>query len=146
MFRGRYEHVIDSKGRVSFPVKFREVLNEKYDDRLIITNFINCLVAYPLAEWQLLEEKLSSMSMVRRDVKSFQRFFISGVAECNIDKQGRILIPPTLREYANLEKEVVFAGMIKQVEIWSKERWELEIATTKEKLGDISDALAELGL
>lgn len=146
MFRGRYGHTIDSKGRVSLPVKFRDVLNEIYDDRLIITNFDSCLVAYPFDEWRLLEEKMSSLSMVRRDVKSFQRFFISGAAECAIDKQGRILIPPTLREYAKLEKNIVFAGMIKQIEIWSKERWEQEIAKTRENLDDINDTLAELGL
>ncbi|MFA4909926.1 MAG: division/cell wall cluster transcriptional repressor MraZ [Desulfobacteria bacterium] len=146
MFRGRYEHTIDSKGRVSLPVKFREVLNERYDDRLVITNFDGCLVAYPFDEWRLLEEKVSSMSIVKKDVKSFQRFFISGATECTIDKQGRILLPPTLREYAKLEKDIVFAGMTKKIEIWSKEKWEQEIAKAKENFDEISDALGELGL
>ena len=146
MFRGRYEHTIDSKGRVSLPVKFREVLNERYDDRLVITNFDGCLVAYPVDEWRLLEDKVSSMSIVKKDVKSFQRFFISGATECTIDKQGRILLPPTLRAYAKLEKDIVFAGMTKKIEIWSKEKWEQEIAKAKENFDEISDALGELGL
>ncbi|MFH2013079.1 MAG: division/cell wall cluster transcriptional repressor MraZ [Pseudomonadota bacterium] len=146
MFRGRYEHTIDSKGRVSFPVKFREILAERYDERLVITNFDGCLVAYPFDEWRLLEEKVSSLSIVKKDVKSFQRFFISGATECTIDKQGRILIPPTLREYAKLEKDIVFAGMTKKIEIWSKEKWGQEIAKAKENFDDISDALGELGL
>ncbi len=146
MFRGRYEHTIDSKGRVSLPVKFREVLNERYDDRLVITNFDGCLVAYAFDEWRLLEEKVSSLSIVKKDVKSFQRFFISGATECTIDKQGRILLPPTLREYAKLGKDIVFAGMTKKIEIWSKERWEQEIAKAQENFDDISDTLGELGL
>ncbi len=124
MFRGRFEHIIDSKGRVSIPAKFRELIVEKYDDRLILTNFDRCLVAYPYEEWKVLEERVSSLSMVKKEVKSFQRFFISGATECPIDKLGRILIPPTLRDHAQLEKSVVFAGMLKKFEIWSKERWD----------------------
>ena len=148
MFRGRFEHTIDSKGRVSFPAKHRQALNERYDDRLVITNFDGCLVAYPFEEWVIIEEKISSLSMVKREVKAFQRFFISGATECVIDKQGRVLIPPTLREYAQLEKDVVFAGMIKLVEIWSKDKWEAEFEGTKETLGDtqVRDTLAEMGL
>jgi MraZ protein len=86
------------------------------------------------------------MSIVKKDVKSFQRFFISGATECTIDKQGRILLPPTLRAYAKLEKDIVFAGMTKKIEIWSKEKWEQEIAKAKENFDEISDALGELGL
>ncbi|MBP1719155.1 MAG: Protein mraZ, partial [Deltaproteobacteria bacterium] len=81
MFRGRFEYTIDSKGRVSIPVKFRELLADKYDDRLILTNFDRCLVAYPYEEWRILEEKVSSLSMVKKETKAFQRFFISGAAE-----------------------------------------------------------------
>ncbi len=93
MFRGRFEHTIDSKGRVSIPAKFRELLGEKYDDRLIITTGLDpCLVAYPFEEWLKMEEKVSSMSMVKKEVKAFQRVFISRAAECLIDKLGRVLI------------------------------------------------------
>ena len=146
MFRGRYEHTIDSKGRVSLPAKFREVLKEKYDDQLIVTNLDGCLVAYPDEEWQVIEEKVSSMSIVRREVKAFQRFFISGAAECPVDKQGRILIPAGLRKYAELEKDIVFAGMTNKIEVWSKKRWSQEIAQVEENFDDLSTPLAELGL
>ena len=146
MFRGRYEHTIDLKGRVSLPARFREVLKDKYDDQLIITNFDGCLVAYPDEEWRVIEEKVSSLSMVKKEVKSFQRFFISGATECSIDKQGRILIPPGLRKYAKLEKDIVFAGLTKKIEIWSKEMWEQEIVKVQESFDDLSNPLAELGL
>jgi len=146
MFRGRFEHAIDPKGRVSIPARFRELLAEKYDDRLILTNFDRCLVAYPYAEWTVLEEKVGSLSMVKKETKAFQRFFISGAMECPIDKLGRILVPPTLREYAQLEKNVVFAGMLKKFEIWGKDRWEEEISRSKENFEGISEALAELGI
>jgi len=146
MFRGRFEYTIDSKGRVSIPAKFRELLAEKYDDRLVLTNFDRCLVAYPYEEWRVLEEKVSSLSMVKKETKAFQRFFISGAVECPIDKLGRILIPPTLREYAQLERNVVFAGMLKKFEIWSQGRWEEEISRSQENFEGISESLAELGL
>ncbi|MDY7031621.1 MAG: division/cell wall cluster transcriptional repressor MraZ [Thermodesulfobacteriota bacterium] len=146
MFRGRYEHTIDLKGRVSLPARFREVLKDKYDDQLIITNFDDCLVAYPDEEWRVIEDKVSSLSMVKKEVKSFQRFFISGATECSIDKQGRILIPSGLRKYAKLEKDIVFAGLTKKIEIWSKEMWEQEIVKVQESFDDLSNPLAELGL
>jgi MraZ protein len=146
MFRGRFEHTIDPKGRVSIPAKFRELLGEKYDDRLIITNFDRCLVAYPYEEWRNVEEKFSSLSMVKKEVKAFQRVFISGATECPIDKLGRVLIPPTLRSYAQLEKDVVFAGMLKRFEIWSKERFVEEIRKAEENFEEMGETLAALGL
>ncbi|MGB9698627.1 MAG: division/cell wall cluster transcriptional repressor MraZ [Thermodesulfobacteriota bacterium] len=146
MFRGRFEHTIDAKGRVSIPAKFRELLAEKYDDRLIITNFDRCLVAYPFEEWRVLEERISSLSLVKKEVKAFQRFFISGAVECPIDKLGRVLIPPSLRDYAQLEKSVIFAGMLKRFEIWSKERWIEEIKRSEEDFESMAAALADLGL
>ena len=146
MFRGRFEHTIDSKGRISIPAKFRDLLAEKYDERVMITNFDRCLVAYPYEEWKTMEEKISSLSMVKKEAKAFQRFFVSAAAECPIDKLGRILIPPTLRSYAQLEKEVVFAGMIKKFEIWSKERFLEEIQKAQENFEGMAETLANLGL
>jgi MraZ protein len=146
MFRGRFEHTIDSKGRVSIPAKYRELLLEEHDERLIITNFDRCLVAYPYEEWRNVEEKVNSLSMVKKEAKAFQRFFVSGATECPIDKLGRILIPPTLRSYAQLEKDVVFAGMLKKFEIWSKERFLQEIKGAEENFEAMGDSLAALGL
>jgi MraZ protein len=146
MFRGRFEHIVDSKGRVSIPAKFRELLAEKYDDRVILTNFDRCLVAYPYEEWRVLEERVSSLSMVKKEVKAFQRFFISGATECPIDKLGRILVPPTLRDYAQLGRNVVFAGMLRKFEIWSKEHWLEEIKRSEVDFEGMGEALADLGI
>jgi MraZ protein len=147
MFRGRFEHTIDPKGRVSIPAKFRELLGEKYDDRLIITTGLDpCLVAFPYEEWVNVEEKVSSLSMVKKEVKAFQRVFISGATECPIDKLGRVLIPPTLRSHAQLEKDVVFAGMLKKFEIWSKERFFEVIRKAEENFEEMGETLAALGL
>ncbi len=146
MFRGRFEHTIDNKGRVSIPAKFRELLAEKGDDRLIITNFDRCLVAYPYGEWINVEEKIGSLSMVKKEVKAFQRFFVASATECPIDKLGRILVPPTLRDYAQLARDVVFAGQLRMFEIWSRERWAEEILRAEENFEGIRETLAGLGI
>jgi MraZ protein len=146
MFRGRYEHAIDSKGRISIPSKFREILTEKYDDRLVITNFDHCLVAFPYEEWSILEQKVNSLSLVKKEAKTFLRFFYSSAIDCMIDKQGRLLIPQTLRDYANLQRDVILVGEGKKIEIWAKERWEEVVKRAQEEFDQISDTLASLGL
>jgi MraZ protein len=146
VFRGRYEHTIDAKGRLSVPARFRELLAERYDDRLVITNFDRCLVAYPHTEWQLIEEKLASLPMASPEVTAFTRFFISGATECEIDKLGRILIPQVLRDYARLEKDVVIAGQLKKFEVWSKPLWEEEMNSSRAQLAQLRGAVAQLGL
>lgn len=146
MFRGRYQHQIDQKGRLSVPSKFREVLSSGYDDRLIITNFDACLWAYPVAEWQALEQKVAALPQFLDEVKALQRVFISAACECPVDKQGRILIPPSLREYGGLDKDVVIVGMTKRFEIWARERWDVVFEGAQETLGGLGSKLADLGL
>jgi MraZ protein len=146
MFRGRSIHTLDAKGRIRIPTRFRDTLKTRYEDRLVITNLDRCLVAYPLQEWEKIEEKLGSLSMIRQHVKAFQRFFISGATECNFDKQGRVLIPQTLREHASLQREVILAGMLKSFEIWSKDSWDEEIRRAHDNFAQITDTLAELGI
>ena len=146
MFRGRSIHTLDAKGRIRIPVRFRDILKTRYEDRLVITNLDRCLVAYPLQEWETIEEKLGSLSLVRQDVKAFQRFFISGATECSFDKQGRVLIPQTLREHAALEREVVLAGMLRSFEVWSKDFWTEEIKRAQDNFTQITSTLAELGI
>jgi MraZ protein len=144
MFRGRFEHSIDGKGRVSIPAKFREILKRDYaSDQLIITIFDSCLVAYPLAEWQLFEEKMKEFSQLKKEAKSFLRYFYSGAMECAIDDHGRILIPPQFREHADLNKEIVFVGVMNRFEIWNKAGWEEEIKNYKETFDEISESIAE---
>lgn len=146
MFRGRSVHTLDAKGRIRIPSRFREILKTRYEDRFVITNLDRCLIAYPLREWQIIEEKLGELSLVRQDVKAFQRFFISGATECNFDKQGRILIPQTLRQQASLKREVVLAGMLKSFEIWSKPLWDKEIKSAQDNFTEITTTLSELGI
>ena len=123
MFRGLFEISIDGKGRINVPSRFREYLTDNYDDRLVITNFKNCLFAYPFVEWAAMEEKFLQMSIFNKKQEAFLTVFMSGAAESALDKQGRILIPPSLRKYAAIGKDVVVTGRLKRFEIWSKERW-----------------------
>lgn len=127
MFRGRYEHTMTDKGRVSIPARFREVCREKYaDETLIITNFDKCLVAYPLREWNDIENKVSSLPQFKQEVISFLRYLMGGAVDCPLDGQGRVLIPQPLRSHARIDKEVIMIGMLTRIEIWAKEVWEQE--------------------
>lgn len=147
MFRGLHDHTIDPKGRVSLPVRFRELLSGQGDDRLIITTAIDpCLVAYPIAEWTAFEERLSKLPQFDPNVLKLKRIYVAAATECPIDKQGRVMIPPELREYAGISKDVIFAGMVKTVELWSKERWQENGRLSREEAADVGKALASLGL
>ena len=144
MFRGRFEHNIDGKGRVSIPAKFREILKREYgSEQLIITVGDNCLVAYPLAEWQVFEEKMKEFSQLKKKSKSFLRYFYSGAMDCAIDDHGRILLPSRFREKKRLDKEIMFLGMMNRFEIWNKGVWEAESETYEETFDDISESIAE---
>ena len=144
MFRGRFEHTIDAKGRISIPSRFREILGKKYDDRLVITNFDHCLVAFPYEEWSLLEQKVGTFSLMKKETSAFFRFFYSSAMDCEIDKQGRLLIPQTLRDYASLQKDVVLVGEGKRIEIFAKERWLEEARKAEENFDQIRDTLGNL--
>lgn len=146
MFRGRFYHGIDTKGRLSIPSKFREALALSYDERLIVTNFDQCLWAYPVAEWQELEKKVGALPQFMDEVKALQRVFISAATECPFDRQGRILLPPSLREYAAIDKNVIIVGMTKRIEIWAKERWDVVFESAQRKLESLGSKLADLGL
>ncbi|MGI9554146.1 MAG: division/cell wall cluster transcriptional repressor MraZ [Thermodesulfobacteriota bacterium] len=148
MFRGRYEHTVTNTGRVSIPSRFREVCRDKYgEETFVITNFDKCLIAYPLKEWNEIENKISELPQFRQDVMAFMRYLMGGAVDCPIDSQGRVLIPQSLRGHANINKEVVMIGMLKKIEIWAKETWdEQESISSYEQFKKSREILAEHGL
>lgn len=119
-FRGRFEFTVDPKGRVNIPSKFRDMLQKNGEDLVVITNLDGCLLVYPYSEWLRIEERVARAPSMNVNVASFVRFFLGSASEVGIDKQGRILIPQSLRDYAGFEKEVVITGVGKKFEIWSK--------------------------
>lgn len=145
MFKGRYLHTLDAKGRLSVPSRFREALAQHREEVLILTNFDNCLAGFPSDEWELLEEKFRTQSMLQKELRAFMRYFFSGAQECSVDRQGRILIPPTLREDAGLEKDVVLLGVANRIEIWSKVRWDAFYRESTENFESIAAKLSDLG-
>src|ERR1019366_7703633 len=103
MFRGRYEHTIDAKGRTSVPARYRDVLDAISERRIVLTSALDpCLAAYTMPEWTAFEERLAKMPQFDRAVQKLKRIYVSGAVECEIDDSGRILIPPVLREHAHL--------------------------------------------
>ena len=120
MFMGEYNHTIDAKGRLIIPSKFRELLGEEF---VLTKGLDGCLFVFPMNEWGAFELKLKSLPLTDKNARAFSRFFVAGAATCELDKQGRILVPSTLREFAGLDKDVVLAGNLSRIEIWSKEKW-----------------------
>ncbi len=147
MFRGRYEHTIDAKGRTSVPARYRDALSAAGEKRVVLTSALDtCLVAYAPQEWNAFEERLGRLSQFDPAVKKLRRIYVSGAIECEIDDVGRILVPPTLRDHARLTKDVVWAGAGKYAELWDKELWQREAETTDEQKMALAARIAELGL
>ncbi|HVJ88410.1 MAG TPA: division/cell wall cluster transcriptional repressor MraZ [Labilithrix sp.] len=147
MFRGRYEHTIDAKGRTSLPARYRDVLSSIGERRVILTSALDpCLVAYTTPEWNAFEERLAKLPQFDRSVQKLKRIYVSGAVECEVDDSGRILVPPTLREHAGLKKDVLWAGSGKYAELWDAAQWKKYFEVTEEDREQISARLAELGL
>lgn len=121
MLMGEYVHAMDEKGRVNIPSRLRDGLGEGF---VVTRGLDKCLFIYPMSEWTVLEKKLNSLNSTKAQSRAFLRLFFSGAAEVELDRQGRVLIPPLLREYASLHKEVIFIGVSNRAELWSREKWE----------------------
>ena len=141
MFMGEYNHTIDAKGRMIVPSKFREQLGNEF---VVTKGLDGCLFVYPNEEWHNIEEKFRTVPLTTKDARKFSRFFFAGAATCELDKQGRILIPPVLREFADLQKDVVSVGVLNRIEIWSKDNW-LE-SNSYDDMDEIAEHMADLGL
>lgn len=145
-FEGRSRHTLDEKGRLAIPARFREVLNQKGDSSLVVTNLNNCLVAFAMRDWQRrVKEKAVNLPLFDNAATTYLRYFVSGAVECPL-KQNRILIPPDLRNLAGLTKEVVLVGSLTRFEIWDRLRWEEEFERVKETFPEASQSLTDLGI
>ena len=141
MFMGEYNHTVDAKGRLIVPSKFREQLGDEF---VITKGLDNCLFVYDNSEWAALEEKLRALPLTNKSARQFSSFFVAGATPCELDKQGRILLPATLREFAGLDKEVVLTGMLNRIEIWSKDKWMEN--NSFDDMDDIAEQMTDLGL
>lgn len=140
MFMGEYNHTIDIKGRIIVPSKFRDSLG---DDFIVTQGLDGCLFVYPNEEWHNFVVQLKNLPG-NKEVRQMQRYFMAGAANCEVDKQGRILIPTKLRESAALEKDIVFVGVLSKIEIWSKERWESN--NDYSNMDQIAERMSDFGL
>ncbi|TJX13328.1 division/cell wall cluster transcriptional repressor MraZ [Tissierella creatinini] len=143
MFIGEHQHSLDDKGRLIIPSKFREDLGAEF---VMTKGLDSCLFVYPKNEWSIIEEKLKALPLTNRDARAFIRFFFSGASECTLDKQGRVLIPPSLREHSKLEKDAVVIGLSTRIEIWSKEEWTNYTEDDNLSYDAIAEKMAELGI
>lgn len=138
MFMGEYSHSLDAKGRLIMPAKFREQLGDEF---VVTKSPDKCLYVYTNEDWKNFEEKLAQLPITNKGTRQFVRFFLAGAATCEVDKQGRILLPAVLREYAQLDKEVILAGTSKRIEIWNKDRY---LEDQKEYENNIDDIAANM--
>jgi MraZ protein len=149
VFRGRFQHAIDGKGRTSLPSRFREVLAATGESRVVISTVIDqpCLVAYPLQEWIAFEQRLEAAPQLDPVVAMYQRVYLSDAVDCEVDKLGRLLIPAPLREYAGLQRDALWIGRVKCAELWDKQRFEQlrqEVLSDPERTQAIAKRIAEL--
>jgi MraZ protein len=146
MFRGCFEHTIDEKGRMSIPAKFREALETTFEPPLIVTRKKECLVSYPADEWRIFEAQVNKLPAFDPKFQNFRHFVYAPAQECPLDRTGRVLVPPILRTFAGLEREVVLAGLGKTFEIWSKERYDQMMNAMLDDYDEIAQAVGQFGL
>lgn len=143
MFIGEYQHILDTKGRIIIPSKFREDLGANF---VITKGLDSCLFVYPMEEWKIIQDKLKTLPFTNKDARAFIRFFFSGASEVSLDKQGRVLIPFNLREHSKLEKDAVIIGVATRIEIWSKKQWQDYNEDDNLSYDKIAEKMAELGI
>ncbi len=141
MFKGEYSHTIDAKGRLIMPSKFREQLGDEF---VVTKGLDGCLFVYDNSEWTAFEEKLRALPLTNQNARKFTRFFLAGASDCEVDRQGRILIPAVLREFAHLEKEVTLVGVGSRIEIWNRALWEEK--NVYDDMEDIAENMDGLGI
>jgi len=141
MFIGEFRHNLDNKGRVAIPAKFRQKLS---NGAVITRGLDGCLTLYPQKEWLVLAEKLSTLPIVKANSRAFNRFMLSGAMDVNVDKQGRVVIPEYLRQYADLKKQTVIVGLFDKLEVWSEDQWIKYRVRTEKNSNEIAEKLGEI--
>ncbi len=143
MLIGEYNHTLDPKKRLSLPSKWRKELGKK----LVVTRGLdNCLFVYPLREWEKITEKIGQLPLGQADTRSFNRFFLSGAVEVEVDSVGRILVPDFLKDFAKLASNVVLAGIHNRIEIWDEEAWTSYKRTIEQQADALAEKLGEIGV
>jgi MraZ protein len=143
MFIGEYLHTIDHKGRVAIPAKFRPRLA----GGCVVTRGLDAsLAVYPKEEWEVLAKKLARLPLSKPDARAFARLMLAGAMDVELDKQGRIIIPGYLRDYANLSDSTVIAGLYDRMEIWNKEAWDEYRTQASEKSSQISEDFGDINI
>lgn len=146
-FTGYSNRSLDPKGRLMIPTEFREIASTLGSEReLMLTNFDGCVFVYPMSEWERIETAFKNTNALNKRMRSFKRFFVAGAAKVTMDKQGRVLIPPHLRAYASLEKEVVVAGVGERFEVWDREIYEEQRREMEASFDEDTTDLADLGI
>lgn len=144
MFYGEFEHQLDRKSRLILPAKVRQTAKNNYIERFYLTRGLDkCLFMFPEEEWKNQEKKFKSMSFTKQESRRFNRLYFSGAQEIVADKQGRILIPQYLREFANIKKDVVIVGVSNRIEIWDKTSWYEFYNNSKDSFEEISEKLLD---
>ena len=143
MLVGEYRHNVDTKGRISVPSKFRDDLGQSF---VVTKGLDNCLFAYSTEEWKNLESKLNTLPLTNQEARAFKRFFFSGAAECEVDKQGRVNIPQSLRDYAKLQKDVVIVGLSNRAEIWNNNQWDKYNGQSSDDITKLESQMSKLGI
>ena len=146
MFRGQFSHSVDAKGRVSLPARFRDVLVADGDARFVLTPavFDPCLHLYPMKAWEEFERKVSELPSLDATAIRFRRLYVSAAVECELDGSGRVLVPPHLRERIKLDKDALWAGMGRTLELWAKSSWDAALTMTSEEAVSFRAALEQL--
>ncbi|MBU4343140.1 MAG: division/cell wall cluster transcriptional repressor MraZ [Candidatus Omnitrophica bacterium] len=145
MFYGEFEHALDRKGRIIIPSKFRDALKEHYIERFFITRGLDkCLFMFVEDEWRSQEQKFKAMSFTKSEFRRFNRIYFSGASDLIPDKQGRILIPLYLKEYAGIKRDVFIIGVSNRIEIWGRESWKEYYQTSKDTFEDVAEKLIDL--
>lgn len=143
MLLGEYAHTVDDKGRFIMPVKLRDALH----DGFVITKGLDgCLYMYSMEQWKILDAKLAALPMSNKNARDFVRFFVSGATDSDYDKQGRVLLPQNLRDYAKLDKDIIIAGAGTHAEIWNAEAWKSKQGTLVENIENLAEQMTDFGI